>query len=141
MNLVDVALFCTFYIIPVSSTIVTVVIFPLVDGKTEFTDAKRILKDKGEPFHFTGDVLKELKFKDYSNKLPEDFRNFHAFPKENKLETSKERDEFSQTKKLLKIAYLTQKNDSIQKYEYQTKPYEEEASENKGRRKGRGKGS
>ena len=128
LNPVDVALFCTFYIIPVSSTIVTVVIFPLVDEKTEFTDAKPILKDKGEPFQFTGDVLKKVKFKDYSNKLPKDFRNFHAFPKENKLETSKEGDEFSQTTKLLKIVYLTQKNDSIQKYEYQTKLYEEEAT-------------
>ena len=94
MNPVDVALFCTFHIIPVSSTIVTDVIFPLVDGKIEFTDAKPILKDKGEPFHFTGDVLKLVKFKDYSNKLPKDFRSFHAFPKENKLETSKEKISF-----------------------------------------------
>ena len=67
--------------IPVSSTIVTVVIFPLVDGKTKFIDTKPILKDKGEPFHFTGDVLKNVKFKDYSNKKPNVFRNFHAFPK------------------------------------------------------------
>ena len=139
MNPVDVALFCTLYIVPVSSTIVTDVIFPLVDGKIEFTDAKPILKVKGEHFHFTGDVLKKLKFKHYSNKLPKDFRNFHAFPKEIKLGTSKERDEFSQTKKFLKIVYLNQKNDSIQKYEYQTKLYEEEASESKEEEKEEGK--
>ena len=99
MNPVDVALFCTFHIIPVSSTIVTDVIFPLVDGKIEFTDAKPILKVKGEPFHFTGDVLKKLKFKHYSNKLPKDFRNFHAFPKENKLEKVKKEMSFLKQKK------------------------------------------